>query len=131
MLRPSYWPSGGTHWLDKNLPAILSYLDSPKTLGELQRATVENPTAPPGYQIHHIVEQTAGRREGFRKVLIEGWENLVLIPRYRHEDITGWFMRANAEFDDLSPREYLRNKSYDEHVRVGLKALIENGVLKP
>ena len=81
-------------WVHENAPAILSYLDSPKALGELQRAALQNSEAPPGYEMHHIVEQEAARRAGFREVLIQGWENRVLIPKYRHHEITGWFMRV-------------------------------------
>jgi hypothetical protein len=114
----------GTHWLDKNLPAILSYLDSPKTLGELQRAALQNSKARPGYQMHHIVEQEAARRAGFREALIEGWENRVLIPTYRHREITSWFMTRNKEFEGLWPREYLVGKTWDERYRIGLMALI-------
>jgi len=120
-----------SRWIHENGPAIRSYLDSPKALGELQRAALQNPKAPPGYELHHIVEREAARRAGFREVLIEGWENRVLIPKYRHHEITGWFMRANWEYGGLSPREYLLGKSWDERYRVGLRALIFYGVLRP
>jgi hypothetical protein len=119
-----------SRWLYENSPAILSYLDSPKTLGELQRAALQNPKAPPGYEKHHIVEREAARSAGFREVLVEGWENIVLIPTYRHHEITSWFMTLNKDYDGLSPREYLRGKSWVERYRVGLKALIIFGVLK-
>ena len=102
----------GALWLEKHVPAILSNLDGPKTLGELQRAAL-NPERPRGYEEHHIVERAASRSEGFREVLIEGWENKVLIPEYRHKDITGWFMRQNDDYGGLSPREYLRGKRWD------------------
>ena len=63
--------------------------------------------------------------------LIEGDSNLVLVPAFRHRDITGWFMTGNEEFDGFSPREYLRDKSWEERKRVGLEALILHGVLEP
>jgi len=84
-----------------------------------------------GYEKHHIVEQEAARREGFREVLIESWENRVLIPTYRHHEITSWFMTRNKEFEGLSPREYLVGKTWDERYRIGLMALIIFGVLHP
>ena len=55
----------------------------------------------------------------------------VRIPRLKHEDITAWFMTLNDDFGGLSPRQYLRGKSWDERRRVGLHALRLYGVLKP
>jgi hypothetical protein len=86
-----------------------------------------------GYDVHHIVEQTPARDD--KKIpdaLIDGPDNLVSIPRLKHWEITGWFMRGeNEDFGDLSPREYLRGKDWDERQRVGLGALTRFGVLKP
>ncbi|HEV7911754.1 MAG TPA: hypothetical protein VGP28_11885 [Methylocella sp.] len=53
------------------------------------------------------------------------------IPRLKHWEITGWYMRGNKRFGGLSPREYLRGKDWDERRQVGLEALIEAGVLEP
>jgi hypothetical protein len=126
---------GATGWLVEDGFSILSNLDPPRPLEDLQRTARLSlqlrGRAPPGYQIHHIVEQEAARSDGLPEELIQSWENLVVAPRYRHEDITGWFMRRNDEYQGLSPREYLRGKSWDERYRVGLRALIVNGVLIP
>jgi len=40
-------------------------------------------------------------------------------------------MKSTDKFGGLSPREYLRGKSWTERRRVGLDALTEFGVLKP
>jgi hypothetical protein len=63
--------------------------------------------------------------------MIDAPDNLVRISRFKHWEITGWFGRASKEYDGLSPREYLRDKDWSERIRVGHKALIRHGVLKP
>ena len=85
-----------------------------------------------GYDVHHIVEQTAADREGHSGADIDGPDNLVSIPRLKHWEITGWFMRGkNDDYGGLSPREYLNGKSWEERRKVGLDALIRFKVLKP
>ena len=83
-----------------------------------------------GYDVHHIVEQTPARRDSFPESLIQGRDNLVLIPTYRHWEINGWYATANDEFGRVSPREYLRGASWAERLRVGLYALRLHGVLE-
>ncbi len=39
--------------------------------------------------------------------------------------------RASPNFDSLSPRDYLRDKDWNERRRVGLYALIKYGAMKP
>jgi hypothetical protein len=63
--------------------------------------------------------------------LIDSRDNAVRIPTMRHEDINGWYSKPNDEYGGMSPHDYLRDKSWDERRSVGLKALIENEVLKP
>ena len=115
-------------WLSQYRHQIDAYLDPPKTLEELQEAVINTK---PGYDVHHIVEQTPAAQDGFPESAIEAPENKVGIPRLRHRQITAWFQTKNPDFDDLSPRDYLRGKSWDERVRVGKYALILFGVLKP
>jgi hypothetical protein len=115
-------------WLKDRQDLIAAYRDEPKTLEELQRA-VQEPK--PGYDKHHIVEQTAAERFGFTRSDINDPENLVRVPRLRHYEITGWYMDRNEDFGNLSPREYLSDKSWEERRRVGLDALVRFKVLKP
>lgn len=120
-------------WLAQLLPLIYSYAHPAKTLSELQQ-DAQNPQ--PGYQIHHIVEQTPARQDGFSEVQIDGPDNLVRIPTLKHWQINGWYGRPNAQFkdkndNDMSPRDYLRGKSWEERLRVGKEALILFGVLEP
>lgn len=60
-------------WLaGKYLPSIISYLDAPKTWEELQ----QNALRPrPGYDIHHPVEQTPARDDGFPESMVDGPAN--------------------------------------------------------
>jgi hypothetical protein len=106
---------------------IVAYLDEPKFLDELQRAADE---PKPGYDIHHIVEKTPARKDGISDERIEGWRNLVRIPTYRHWQINSWYETPNEEYGFLTPRQYLRGKSWQERYAIGLKALRLFGVLK-
>lgn len=117
-----------TDWLSQFLPLIYSYLDPPKTVEELQEAA-QDPR--PGYDVHHIVEQTPARKDGYPDDLIDDPENLVGIPTFKHWLISAWFSRNNAAFGDVSPREYLRGKPWNERVQIGKQALRMYGVLKP
>lgn len=85
----------------------------------------------PGYDDHHIIEQTAAEYWGLTRSEIDDPSNLVSIPRLKHYQITGWYMTPNADFGGLSPREYLSDKSPEERREVGLRALILMKVLKP
>jgi hypothetical protein len=115
-------------WLYEYYPYIRSYLDTPKSLDELQQA-VSDPQK--GYDIHHIVEQTLAAQDGFPRWQIDAPDNLVSIPTLKHREISAWYGTKNPQYDDLSPRDYLRGKSWEERDRVGLEALIDHGVLKP
>jgi hypothetical protein len=68
---------------------------------------------------------------GFPKERVDSGDNLVRIPTYRHWLINAWYQTPNPSFDWLSPREYLRGKSWEERRRIGLDALIALKVLKP
>jgi hypothetical protein len=118
-----------TAWLAREWQAtIKAYLDPPKTWEELQRDAL-NPQ--PGYDIHHPVEKTPARKADFPESQIEGPDNRLRIPRLKHWQITGWYATPNDEFGGLSPRDYLKDKSWEERLRVGKEAMIRFGVLKP
>src|SRR5438105_255162 len=85
--------------------------------------TIRNP------DIKSIVEQTPAGKEGYPKSAIEAPENLVRISTLKHWQISNWYSTPNAEFNGLSPRNYLRGKDWAEKVRIGRKALIDFGVL--
>jgi hypothetical protein len=124
------------YWLYQYLPYIQAYLQPPKTLEELQQDAL-NPQV--GYNIHHIVEKKSARDDRFPEDMIEGSDNLVRIPTLKHWQITTWYQTPNPNFKDpdnpnskgISPRDYLRGKSWDERRKMGLQTLIDFGVLKP
>jgi len=117
----------GANWLFECEPSIQAYLDPPKSLEELQQAVS---TPKPGFDIHHIAEKTSAEADGFPKTIIHGPGNLVRIPRFKHWQITSWYMTKNKDYEGLPPRDYLRGKDWAERTRVGLDALIQHGVLK-
>ena len=52
------------------------------------------------------------------------------IPHWKHDEISSWYSKPNIRYGDVSPRNYLRGKSWDKQYRVGLKVLRDFGVLK-
>ena len=114
-------------WLQTYRPQIESYRDPPMTLEELQQ-NVSRPA--PGYDIHHIVEQTQAERDGFTRDVIDDPDNLVRVPTLRHQEINGWYQTANPDFGWLTPREYLSGRNWDVKRAVGLEALRIHGVLR-
>jgi hypothetical protein len=118
----------GVSWLYEAYPYVRAYTDAPKTLQELHEL-VRVPQA--GYDVHHIVEQTAAEQDGYPRSQIDGPENLVRVPTLKHWEITGWYMTPNKDYNGASPRTYLRGKSWEERSRVGIEALIKHKVLVP
>ena len=115
-------------WLVAYTAQIKSYTDPPKSLEELQKGVS---TPEPGYDIHHIVEQTQAERDGFPRDVIDGPDNRVLIPRLKHQEINGWYQTPNADYDWETPRDYLSGRSWAVRRSVGLTAMRIFGVLKP
>jgi hypothetical protein len=131
VLRGGFWTQvaiTGAEWTYDHWAEINSFLDAPKSLAEL-RANIDNP--PPGYDVHHIVEKTAAKLTGYPQSWIDGPDNLVVVPRWKHWLVTAWYQTGNEEFGGKSPREYLRGKSWEERRRVGLYALKYWNILKP
>ena len=115
------------HWLVDHYPEIQSYFDAPKSLDELMHA-VGQPGE--GYEIHHIVEKDSAAKDGFPWSKINSRNNLVRVPKLKHHQITGWFMKINKDFGYRSPRDYLRGRSWAERTKIGLDALRIYGVLR-
>jgi hypothetical protein len=107
---------------------IRAFLDLPDSLQNLQ-INVGYPRA--GTQVHHIVEQTSAEDDGFPRSLIDGRDNLVRISTMRHRQITTWYQTPNPKYGGLSPREYLKGKTWEERRAFGIEALIDFGALKP
>jgi len=131
-LATEYLSGGATsarHWLNEKYWEIRSFQDAPKSLGELHDGVFQADKR--GYDVHHIVEQTQARNDGYPDKIIDRADNLVLIPRYKHWEINSWFQTKDKNLGGLTPRQYLQNKSWDERRYIGLKALRDVGVLKP
>lgn len=115
-------------WLDTDAYFINAYLDSPKSLEELNSGAAERRL---GYDRHHIVEQTQARGEGYPESQINSPENLVRVPTLKHWEINAWMQTPNFSYDMLTPREYLRGKSWEEKRAFGLEVLVRFRVLQP
>lgn len=122
-----------TTWLTaEQLAAIISYQDGPWTLEELQDAVARSRA---GYERHHIVEhqrQSKNELSNWKRFgsRLNTRENLVLIPSWKHVQISTWYSSRNADYNGLPPREYLRGKSWEEQYGVGIELLRRVGVLK-
>jgi hypothetical protein len=119
----------GAYWLSGYLPYVQAYLDAPKTWDELQQ------NAGTGYDVHHVVERWS-ENDGIPPGMIYSSENEVPIPTLKHWEINAWLDEPNSQFTDaagneMSPRQYMKGKSWDERRRIGIQALIKFGVLTP
>jgi hypothetical protein len=120
----------GASWLRNHQAEIETQLDPPRTLQELHDAVqVERP----GTQIHHTVEQGPAEKEGFPRSQIDAPDNLVRIPKQKHQEMSDFYSTKDfedARFGGQSPRERLRNRSWEERREFGLEILERYGVLK-
>lgn len=109
---------------------IKSANDPPRSLEELQdRVNLEDRS---GYHRHHIAEERAARRAGFSEDLIQGRDNVVLVPILRHIEISSYYSTKTIQPDGirLSPRDRLDNMTFEERRQFGLSVLRDKGVLK-
>lgn len=115
-------------WIERYQDLVQAARDPPKTMRQLQNGVGKGR---PGYDDHHIIEQTAAERWGLSRSQIDDPSNVVSIPRLKHYQITGWYMKPSVRFGGKSPREYLADKDPEIRRQIGLDALIQFGVLKP
>jgi hypothetical protein len=113
-------------WVYDHKEEINSYFDPPKSLDDLREAA-KDPKK--GYDIHHIVERNSAAGDGSEADLINAPGNKVAIPRWKHWQINSYYLTPNKDLGGLTPRQYLRGKSWEERARVGLEALRKAGVL--
>ena len=124
--RLAIWVARAAWLADEAARDITTYFDEPKPLDELRDAA-DDPKK--GYDIHHIVEQGPARQDGFSEAKIQSRLNKIRIPRFKHWEINGWYGQKNERFGGLSPRDYLRGRSWEERYSIGLDALRDQGVL--
>jgi hypothetical protein len=109
-------------------PYVNAYFDPPKSLEDLQRAAQSPPEI--GYDDHHIVERATAAADGSENALIAAPENLARIPTVKHWHLNRWYDTPNRYFNDMTPRQYLKGKSWDERYSVALDGLRDVGVLQ-
>lgn len=112
----------------EQLPYVRSYFDAPKSLAELQQLAA---TPAQGYDVHHIVEQAAGRRIGMTEAEINDPSNLVRIPTFKHWELNSWYETGSSTLGGQSPRSYLVGKDAEVQRQLGLVGLKRIGVLAP
>ncbi|MCW2319253.1 hypothetical protein M2322_004822 [Rhodoblastus acidophilus] len=109
-------------------PYVKAYFDPPQSLEDLQSAAQSPPEL--GYDDHHIVEQATAAADGGEAALIAAPDNLARIPTVKHWQLNGWYETSNPSFNEMTPRQYLKGKSWEERFRVGLQGLRDVGVLQ-
>ena len=129
--------SGASDWLGTQVGRFLSQFDDPKSLDDLIASEKNNdPPRKFGYETHHIVEvhrnadNPLANSNSFSSDELESDANKVRIPYYGHRAISDFYATPSGRFGGLSPREYLRGKSWDEQYQFGLDVMREFGVLK-
>jgi len=109
-------------------PYVQAYFDPPKSLEDLQGAAQSPPEI--GYDDHHIVERATAAADGSENARIAAPENLARIPTVKHWELNRWYETPDFDFNEMTPRQYLKGKSWDERYRVGLSGLRAIGVLQ-
>jgi hypothetical protein len=129
--------SGADDWVGTQFGRFVSQFDPPKPLDDLIAAEKNNnPPRKFGYETHHIVEvhrnsdDPLANSNNFSSDELESDANKVRIPYYAHRDISQFYSTPNEKNDGLSPREYLRGKSWDDQYEFRLNVMRNFGVLK-
>jgi len=109
---------------------FVSRFDPPMSLDELiARTNSDHPPSWPAYENHHIVE--VGPNNGkIPDSLLQSRQNQVIIPYYLHRDISDFYSTPNERYGGMTPRDFLRGKSYEEQYQFGLMVMHKFGVLK-
>jgi hypothetical protein len=63
------------------------------------------------------------------KERIQADDNIVRIPSYAHRDITAYYQTKQKALGGMTPREYLRGKSFEERYTYGIQVPKDFGVL--
>lgn len=81
-----------------------------------------------GLEYHHIVEQSSNGDIPARE--LQSTQNIVLIPRLLHEEISAQYSRSSYELNGSSLRASLNGASFDDRRNAGLQVMREIGILK-
>jgi hypothetical protein len=133
VLRPTELNRGEQQLTDQ----LRASLDPPKALDELRMPPTHDFL---GYEQHHIVEQNPGNvakapdefeLEKFGRATIDDPNNLVWVPRLKHELITAYY--NSTDKDDPQGRlhrQVVSAMDFDSQYKAGLAALQMFGVLQ-
>ena len=104
--------------------------DPPKILEELQQPPKENVL---GYQRHHIVEQNpdnvaksplAAAIEKFGRAALDDPSNIVWVPTFKHEQITGYYNALErSDQPEILHRDVVDQLDFAAQRATGLDAL--------
>ncbi|HVC44849.1 MAG TPA: hypothetical protein VND20_08525 [Candidatus Binataceae bacterium] len=109
---------------------VISRFDQSMSLDELiARTNSDDPPSWPAYENHHIVEVTPNTGK-IPDSLLQSRQNQVIIPYYIHRDVSDFYSTPNREYGGMTPRDYLRGKSFEEQYQFGLMVMRKLGVLK-
>lgn len=114
-------------YLEEIKAEVRASFDPPRSLQELQEAVS---TPEKGYDIHHIVERATRNPDGSEDAMINAPDNLVRIPRWKHWELNAWYERPREELGGLTPRQYLREKDWQQRRSLGLEGLRTVGILQ-
>ena len=125
-----------THWVADQVSNIVADVDfsqaAPYDLDDLVAAAKKK--SEPGYQDHHIVEQGPQNDDlsPEEKKRIDHPENIVRIPYYEHQLITNYYRNRDPKppCNGMTPRQYMRGKSFDDRYQFGLNVLRGRGIIK-
>ena len=82
-----------------------------------------------GYQYHHIVEE--GINTGaIPTSQLQSTDNIIRIPTLLHEEITAIYAGSAPDAPEMTLRQWLKGKSYQEQYEYGLKVMRELGILR-
>jgi hypothetical protein len=79
--------------------------------------------APEGYEWHHIVPQTGKNIEKFTAPAIHNTNNLVLLPKDLHTQISAHYASKQISADNILVRDWLGKMSFDEQAAYGRQVL--------
>jgi hypothetical protein len=83
-----------------------------------------------GFQLHHIVEQSAIDGQNITARMAHNTENVVRIPTLFHEAINERYSGPSEADPSRTVREWLQDKSYEEQRAYGLQVMRDLGIIR-
>ncbi len=86
--------------------------------------------AGPGYDWHHIVEQSDDNIKDFGATAIHSTWNVVRVPTLVHQEISDYYSMRDPQHPGYTRRSWLQTRSPDEQYDTGIEVLRKFGVLQ-